>query len=620
MQIALGLTDLAAVFAFPGNDAAPGPWFDDVRFYKYRIGGVALSTRTVDTANDAFPVSGLIDASTPAARDLLDVRFDMARDISSGDLHVPGDSVIVDAKAIIPNTSMTDLRLVWALRRNPLFNDVRNNPPVFEAGSLLSVSNFAAAGDVWTGEVVADTSKTAAPPFAIIQDRFYVDLPDEDFLYPGDILHYHLRATDSDGRVSTLPHDIDGFGQWDADGKSPYSRRWTVRALPSIVDASGSQPSLLLYNDFGRRGGEAEFLLSFAQLGLIEGVDWDSYTTQGPSSSVSNGIGSAGVVNSLGDRRGHGANVDQLAGYDTIVYLSGNLNTQLISDGSDEGQNDKSPDLAVLTSWKNRPGPRATIYFGDFVGSALMADSPLEGRAYLRDVMGIDIITGDVRSTIDGQVAPTVVPTGDVAVFQTSFIAFGGCYGINQFDALAPRQGAIRSHGFVDPTTQSVYDDVAAGIVFDRLVDGHRKLDVTFPYGDLYVYDDPTSSTSPLSARTVLWRELLTLADPGFTPGDTPTNAPPTRAASFDVHPNPFNPRTTMRFALPRAGVAARVEIFDARGRRVRTLFDDVSEDADLALVWDGSDDRRRRLASGVYLVRAVTDGFVGRKKIALVR
>ena len=99
-------------------------------------------------------------------------------------------------------------------------------------------------------------------------------------------------------------------------------------------------------------------------------------------------------------------------------------------------------------------------------------------------------------------------------------------------------------------------------------------------------------------------------------PNDAPA-AP--RVASFAVYPNPFNPRTTVAFALPRADVRAAVVVYDLRGRRVRTLHDGIAETADLELTWNGTDDRGARVSSGVYLIRATTDEFRRAVKVALV-
>jgi len=619
VQLALGGIDLASNFGFPGADATPAPLFDDVRFYKYRIGGISMTARTIDLANDGFPVSGEISAADQASRDLLDVPFDMARDISSGDVNVPGDSVIVDARAVIAGTAIQDLRMKWALRLNPTFENAIRTAPARAKDENVVTGTIVNGSEVWTGESLADSAVGSAG--TVSEETFFVDLPDEDFMYPGDVLHYYIEATDSDGRVTTLPGNVDGFGQWDANGQSDYNRQWTVRALPTITDPAGDQPSVLVWNDFGRRGGENDFVSAFNQLGLLEGRDWDSYTTQGPSSGVSNGIGSAGVNNSLGDRRGHGATADQLAGYSTIVYLSGDLGTFLMSDGSNEGQNDKSPDLLVMTSWKNLAGQRNTVYFGDQLGSGLLNDSPTEGGTYVQTVMGITVNGSNVRPDIGGQTAPVVQPTGNVAGFDTGFIAYGGCPGLNGFDDIAPvGAGSSASHGFVDPGSGTVYPGIAAGVVFDRAAGVDRKVDITFPFGFVSLYDDVSRAVPGVSTRTLLLEEILTYLgeNPGI-PGDA-TTAPSAREATLSVAPNPFNPKTTVRFALPRAGMEARVEVFNVRGELVKTLHVGVAQTADLNLEWNGRDDRGSSVASGVYLVKAVTEGFRDTRKAVLVQ
>ena len=127
-----------------------------------------------------------------------------------------------------------------------------------------------------------------------------------------------------------------------------------MAGLPSLTCGATdtdpcTQPRVLTWNDFGDRGGENELLQAFSQNGLIEFDDFDTYTTRGPSSLVSNGLGSAGR---------HGANSAQLAGYDCLVYECGDLSSGLISDGSGTGNNDKGNDVGTLTGWFSQPGNR----------------------------------------------------------------------------------------------------------------------------------------------------------------------------------------------------------------------------------------------------------------------
>ena len=67
--------------------------------------------------------------------------------------------------------------------------------------------------------------------------------------------------------------------------------------------------------------------------------------------------------------------------------------------------------------------------------------------------------------------------------------------------------------------------------------------------------------------------------------------------------PNPFNPRTDLRFEL---AVPADVylTIIDAAGRRVRTAHLRGVPAGVHSWTWDGTDDGGRAVGSGVYLVQ----------------
>jgi subtilisin family serine protease len=98
--------------------------------------------------------------------------------------------------------------------------------------------------------------------------------------------------------------------------------------------------------------------------------------------------------------------------------------------------------------------------------------------------------------------------------------------------------------------------------------------------------------------------------------GDVPDRGPAWLDAAA---PNPFNPRTTLRFGLAAAG-PARLEIFDARGRLVRRLLDADLPAGDHACAWDGRGDDGRAAPSGVYLARLRAGGTARQQKLQLVR
>jgi M6 family metalloprotease-like protein len=70
--------------------------------------------------------------------------------------------------------------------------------------------------------------------------------------------------------------------------------------------------------------------------------------------------------------------------------------------------------------------------------------------------------------------------------------------------------------------------------------------------------------------------------------------------------PNPFNPRTVVRYTNPTAG-PLRISVYDLRGRRVRELLAGDRPAGSGEVIWSGTDDAGRAVASGVYYVQAVT-------------
>jgi hypothetical protein len=87
-------------------------------------------------------------------------------------------------------------------------------------------------------------------------------------------------------------------------------------------------------------------------------------------------------------------------------------------------------------------------------------------------------------------------------------------------------------------------------------------------------------------------------------------------------YPNPFNPETVIRYALPadRPAHALRIAVHDTRGRQVKVLFDGVQPAGNHSIRWDGTDGLGRLSPSGVYLLRFESDGFSETRKMALNR
>ena len=82
-------------------------------------------------------------------------------------------------------------------------------------------------------------------------------------------------------------------------------------------------------------------------------------------------------------------------------------------------------------------------------------------------------------------------------------------------------------------------------------------------------------------------------------------------------NPNPFTKSTVITFALPRPGLVS-ILVFDAAGRKVRTLVNGPTEAGVRTVRWDARNDRGTRLAAGVYFVRFEASGITRTARLVL--
>jgi hypothetical protein len=119
-------------------------------------------------------------------------------------------------------------------------------------------------------------------------------------------------------------------------------------------------------------------------------------------------------------------------------------------------------------------------------------------------------------------------------------------------------------------------------------------------------------------ACLVDWQGMMTILRPQPRPVAAAPLAP-AQTARLTVAPNPCNPRATITFTMADAG-PANVRVFDARGRLVRQLHDGWLDSGAHGLSWSGDDDDGRPVATGVYLVRAESDGHAETARVTVVK
>lgn len=122
---------------------------------------------------------------------------------------------------------------------------------------------------------------------------------------------------------------------------------------------------------------------------------------------------------------------------------------------------------------------------------------------------------------------------------------------------------------------------------------------MTLQPGEYHIFTTVSLPTPDLTTGTSITRES----------DDTPGTF-----ALYPNYPNPFNPATTIRYALPESGFVE-MAVFDILGRTVATLVNEQMPAGTHSVSFDA-----RNLSSGVYLVRLQSGSQVSIQKITLMK
>jgi hypothetical protein len=229
-------------------------------------------------------------------------------------------------------------------------------------------------------------------------------------------------------------------------------------------------------------------------------------------------------------------------------------------------------------------------------------------------------VTDDVAPLIDSQTRPGVHALAGNPVFYTTanWLADGGCPDRETFEGVLPQGSSQRIAEWLGPDGEPAGYPYAAGL-YNHNLDYHAQV-VYLPY-DLHRILTPSAASgrdgSAVAARAHVLEEILRTF--GHLPSGQPTDVPERQAFSVRAHPNPFNPGTVFSYHMSQRGRLT-IQIFNARGERVRTLVDEVIPEGDGARGWDGRDDAGRAVASGVYVYRVQAPGGEAVGKLAFVK
>jgi hypothetical protein len=252
------------------------------------------------------------------------------------------------------------------------------------------------------------------------------------------------------------------------------------------------------------------------------------------------------------------------------------------------------------------------IAFGDFIQFA-----GLFGTTYASGKLGVDTLPEDLTARVVLQTSLDVPKKGqtfDVTV-DLSGVQNPGAYGMELW-----------------------YDDSRVAYVDAAAAEGSPLFGVLKQEaGRIWMGGQAASSDAEANGLAVLTFRILT--DPGADPlvgiadlvvddldgrmrrvvDRAGLDLRPTEFALYPVYPNPFNPVTTIPYAVPEAS-DVRLTVYNILGQEVVELIRAEHQPGHYRIAWAGRDAAGRTVASGVYLVRMQAGNFSQVNKMILMK
>ncbi len=232
------------------------------------------------------------------------------------------------------------------------------------------------------------------------------------------------------------------------------------------------------------------------------------------------------------------------------------------------------------------------------------------GRLFLSSQNAGDVLgaTGFYQNVLHAQhLANTVsemmidgVPGDPISGGTTLFMAgSGGAGNGNSSSSLIPLNPAIGIYTYPNAGTRAAL----------RCETGGYKLVYM-----AFAFEAVTGAAGTTSRVVVLENVLEWLAS---TPVEESGNfevALPNCVAIHRISPNPFNPRTTIEFALPK-GSPVQVAAYNLEGRLMELILQDYRDAGRHRIIWNAAD-----LSSGIYLIRIVSPFGEATSKAVLLK
>jgi hypothetical protein len=421
--------------------------------------------------------------------------------------------------------------------------------------------------------------------------------PPANQMTAGSEVHYYFEATDGEGNTSVHPDRAPG-------------EFYEFSILP--LEATTEAPGILLVDKHGRTTpGDERNWRRYSEFFYTEpleilGYEWEVYDVEVPS----------------GSDLSWGPDTSGMKYYHTQIWFCNDFDAYTLW----------PRDQAALIEWLSdgATDERNLLVTGSDVGYELIATG--------RETMGfyntwlaseyIDNAVGVV--TVDS--VPGIVDQAGGYDFMTEgdreAILRGACPVLMYFDVVNARSG-IPGNEVVAKYRKQDSTERPAGVAYTHQTTGYQTVNLGFGpefISDGTTFGGPGNYTAQgyyrtgLLDRLDLMQNIMSYFAVAPTGPGTGIEQTPGRNVLAQAAPNPFNPVTTIAYAVRRAGPVT-ITVYDVAGRVVRTLLDEeLPAGTEGKVVWDGSDQRGERCGSGVYFYRINAPDFTSSRKMVLLK
>lgn len=477
-------------------------------------------------------------------------------------------------------------------------NDNFNSPLGDSAVVQVSASRGYKSGFMhfrFNGGSFASTALT--PSVAALPTFRYADVPAAN--YPANTtLEYYFAVTDSVDQTAYAPVN------------APTAQKYFSASILPVKTATNpslscfdSLSTILFVNHFSGRESSARVADALKSLGY----KFDTWEVNGPSSGIGNSLGGSSPT----DQQYHWpvTDVNSIIQYKTIIWHSGDLSAFSIT----------KEDQQVIQSWIQQSGNDRNFWItGDDVGYEL-GQLGADYNSFLSFTCGARFIRDIWENVPQDTLHPIVSGVLGSSTAGRSMHLNGDCPLTNRFDMVQQSASAQSSgkSGIILKYPNSQPAATRYATKYSPLgLDSARAVFMGFSFNSI-----EEGGERILLMKNIVntyFKENACYAATAVEESDA-SAAPRYRSELFQNAPNPFNPETTIRYAVSQRGAVA-IDIFNVNGARVKTLVERAHDPGSYSIRWNGTDDSGRHVASGVYFYQLRTPGFTDSKKLILLK